>query len=160
MGLCVDELEISTATNEEISSKIQKNDFIYATGGNAFFLLQELQRTGADKIIVEAINTGKLYIGESAGSVITSPNIEYVKQMDSIEKAPHLKYFDALCLVDFYTVPHYTNAPFKKVVEKIIDFYSQRVNLFPISNNDAICVENDTVTIRKNAKTETLPDHS
>ncbi|WP_252346614.1 Type 1 glutamine amidotransferase-like domain-containing protein, partial [Listeria monocytogenes] len=40
-----------------------KNDFIYVTGGNTFFLLQELKRTGADKLILEEIAKGKLYIG-------------------------------------------------------------------------------------------------
>ena len=63
MGLLVDELEISTATTLEITSKIQNNDFIYVTGGNTFFLLQELRKTGADKIIETQIMAGKLYIG-------------------------------------------------------------------------------------------------
>lgn len=43
MGLIVDELDISTATTAEITSKIKNNDFIYVTGGNTFFLLQELR---------------------------------------------------------------------------------------------------------------------
>lgn len=50
-GLLVDELEVSTASKEEIDSKLRKSDYIYITGGNTFFLLQELKRTGADKII-------------------------------------------------------------------------------------------------------------
>ena len=53
LGLIVDELEVSTATQEQIAGKLQDNDYIYATGGNAFFLLQELKRTGADRIITE-----------------------------------------------------------------------------------------------------------
>ena len=45
LGLIVDELELSTATAEEIESKITNNDIIYVTGGNTFFLLQEMIRT-------------------------------------------------------------------------------------------------------------------
>ena len=41
-GMIVDELELSTATPEEISRKLTGNDYIYLTGGNTFFLLQEL----------------------------------------------------------------------------------------------------------------------
>ena len=52
LGLKVDILEISTAEPEEINTKLRNNDFIYVTGGNTFFLLQELKRTGADKIIL------------------------------------------------------------------------------------------------------------
>lgn len=148
MGLIIDELEISTATIEEISSKIKNNDFIYVTGGNTFYLLQELQRTGTDKMIVDEVNSGKLYIGESAGAIITSPNIEYVKEMDSVKKAHTLESFDALGLVEFYTVPHYTNPPFKKIAQKIMDNFSSTLNLSPISNNNAIVVNGKEVEIK------------
>lgn len=150
MGLIIDELDISTAAADEISAKIKSNDFIYVTGGNTFFLLQELQRTGADKIIIEEVNAGKLYIGESAGSMVTAANIEYAKGMDSVKKAPDLVNFDSLDLVDFYTIPHYTNAPFKKMAQKIMDCYSSSLNLSPISNNEAIIVEDNTAKIIRN----------
>ncbi|MDU8954078.1 MAG: Type 1 glutamine amidotransferase-like domain-containing protein, partial [Streptococcus sp.] len=72
MGLIVDELDLSTATFKDINQKLRDNDYIYVTGGNSFFLLQELRRSGADKIIVEEIDKGKVYIGESAGAVVLS----------------------------------------------------------------------------------------
>lgn len=148
MGLVVDELDISTATIAEITAKIKSNDFIYVTGGNAFFLLQELKRTGADKVIIDEVNAGKLYIGESAGAMVTAPNIEYVKGMDSVKKAPGLENFDALDLVGFYTVPHYKNPPFKKITQKIMDTHSFTLNLSPISNNDAILVKDNEIEIK------------
>lgn len=147
LGLIIDELEISTATEEEISKKLVKNDYIYVTGGNAFFLLQEMKRSGADKIVIDQVNAGKLYIGESAGAVITSPNIEYAGAMDSVKKAPELKGFDGLSLVDFYPVPHHTNFPFKKAVDKIIAQYGAKLPLKPISNKEAILVDNSEVRI-------------
>lgn len=149
LGLVVNELEISTATNDEIERKLRKNDFIYISGGNTFFLLQELKRTGADKIIIEEVNKGKLYIGESAGAIITSKNIEYAKEMDSVEEAINLKNFEALNLVDFYIVPHYKNFPFEKSVEKIIEIYFSKLSLKPISNNEAILVNSDKISLKK-----------
>lgn len=148
MGLTIDELDLSTATADEIRSKIKNNDLIYVTGGNTFYLLQELKRTGADKIIVEEVNSGKLYIGESAGAMAASANVEYAKGMDSIKKAPGLESLEALGLVDFYTVPHYTNPPFAKSAQKIIDTYSAALHLTPISNKDAILVSNNEVKIK------------
>ena len=143
MGLVVDILDISTATTDEIKDKLETNDFIYITGGNAFFLLQELKRTGADKIIIKEVNAGKQYIGESAGAMVVSANIAYAQKMDSIKKAPDLKDYDALGLVDFYPVPHYKSAPFTKIVQTILDTYSSTLNLSPISNHDAIIVRNN-----------------
>lgn len=149
LGLIVEILEVSTATEDEIQKKITGNDFIYVTGGNTFFLLQELKRTGADKMIAKEVNDGKLYIGESAGAMIVSANIEYAKAMDSVKKAPNLIEYDALGLVEFYPVPHYESAPFKKVAENMIDTYSHILKLIPISNHDAILVQNDEVKIEK-----------
>ena len=148
LGLKVDILEISTAESEEINTKLRNNDFIYVTGGNIFFLLQELKRTGADKIIAEEVNAGKVYIGESAGAMITSPNVEYATAMDSVKKAPNLENFDALGLVPFYTVPHYTNFPFQKVAQKVVDTYSSVLPLSPISNHEALLVRDDQVILK------------
>ena len=139
-GFVVDELEISTATEDDISRKLRGNDAIYISGGNTFFLLQELTRTGADKLIKSHISAGKLYIGESAGSIILSPNIEYVKDMDDLKAASNLQSFSALSAVDFYPLPHHTNFPFEEAVEKILADYAEKINLCPISNSQAIAV--------------------
>ncbi len=147
LGLTVDELELTKATAAEISDKLQKNDYIYITGGNTFFLLQELRKTGADKIIIDQIQSGKLYIGESAGSMIMSPNIDYAKGMDECKKAPELDSFSALSLVDFYPLPHYTNFPFKNAVEKILAKYESELKLYPISNSQVILVNGEIVTV-------------
>lgn len=148
LGLIVDELEVSTATSIDISNKLKDNDYIYISGGNTFFLLQELRRTGADKIIVEQINLGKMFIGESAGSIIMSPNIDYVHDLDNCKKAPELSDYSSLWVVNFYPLPHFTNFPFKKSVEKIIAKYDWKLELKPISNSHVIIVKWDNVEIR------------
>jgi dipeptidase E len=99
-----------------------------------------LKRTGADKILIEQIKSGKPYVGESAGSIILSPNIEYVKGMDDFKAAPNLESFSSLGLVDFYPLPHHTNFPFKEAVEEIISNYAKKIELCPISNAQAIVV--------------------
>lgn len=147
LGLAVDELEISTAAPAEITGKLNSNDYIYVSGGNAFYLLQELKRTGADKIIAEQIAAGKTYIGESAGSIVVSPNIEYIKDMDDCNAAPELVGFDALNLVDFYPLPHHTNFPFVEAVEKIISKYETSLRLVPIRNSQVILVTGKDVRI-------------
>lgn len=77
LGLKVDVLDVSAASYDSIVSTLMKNDIIFVGGGNTFYLLQELRRSGADKIVVQEVNKGKLYIGESAGAVIACPDIGY-----------------------------------------------------------------------------------
>ncbi len=143
LGLVIDELDIGAASREAIGDTIGRNDIIFVSGGNTFYLLQELRRTGADAHIVDAIREGKPYIGSSAGSIILAPNIEYVKRMDSPKKAPGLSDFASLGVVDFYPLPHATNAPFKKTAEKIISEYGGKIDLRPISNDQFIMVVDD-----------------
>lgn len=149
LGMTVDELELSTATRTEIEAKLCGNDYIYVSGGNTFFLLQEMKKTGADKIIKDEIASGKIYIGESAGSMILSPDIEYSKEMDDRKKAPELKDTSALSVIDFYPLPHYTNFPFKKAAEKIITNYQNKLTLQPISNSQVILVKGEIMKIEK-----------
>ncbi len=149
LGLVVDELDLSTATTAEISAKLRHNDFIYVSGGNTFYLLQELKRTGADQLIVDQVNSGKLYIGESAGAIVASPSVAYAQEMDNREKSPYLNDFTGLGLVNFYTVPHHTNPPFTEAAQKIIDAFSSTLPLIPLSNSDAILITNDEVSIER-----------
>ncbi|WP_026474889.1 Type 1 glutamine amidotransferase-like domain-containing protein [Alkaliflexus imshenetskii] len=147
LGMVVDELDVSKADFHLITEKLNRNNYIYVSGGNTFYLLQELKRTGADKEIINQIEKGKIYIGESAGSIVMAPDIEYVKMLDDSEKASNLETFSALNMVDFYPLPHFTNFPFKKTVERIIDKYHSLLKLSPISNSQVIFVEDDNVMV-------------
>ncbi len=145
LGLIVQVLEISTATHDEIRTKLEGNDYIYVTGGNTFYLLQELKRTGADRMIINEVNAGKLYIGESAGAIITAKSVEYVKEMDNAKKAPDLKSYDGFNLAAFYTLPHFQSPPFQKATRKIMERYSQALSLLPIGNKEAVLVNGDEI---------------
>lgn len=140
LGLIVDELEVSKASVDEIKDKLQNNEYIYVTGGNTYFLLQELRRSGADKTLLEQIRLGKPYIGESAGTVILSPNIAYIREMDNPDAAKNLESYEGLNLVHFYPLPHYGNQPFKDAAELVISKYSDELELAPFSNNQLIAV--------------------
>lgn len=140
MGLIVYELEISTASHSDIVKKLENNEYIYVAGGNTFFLLQEMNRTGTGNLIKTQINTGKLFIGESAGAILVAPDIEYSKDTDNPLMAPNLKSYDALNIVDFYLVPHYNDASLKEAVDIVISKYGTKLPLVPFSNSQAILV--------------------
>ncbi|MCQ4288454.1 Type 1 glutamine amidotransferase-like domain-containing protein [Pseudomonas stutzeri] len=150
-GLAIDELEVSTASQQDIADKLERNDYIYVAGGNTFFLLQELKRTGADKLIAEQVRAGKCYIGESAGSAVLAPSIDYLQRLDDPSAAPDLDSFASLALVDFYPLPHYGNAPFKEAVEQVLVEYNDTLDLRPFSNDQAIVILGNNVDIQTRA---------
>ena len=147
LGLIIEELDISNTSTNQIEKIIKDNDLIFISGGNTFYLLQELKNSKTDKIIIEEIKKGKPYIGASAGSIILSKNIKYVEKMDDKTKAKNLTDYNALSIVDFYTLPHHTNEPFKKSVEEILVDYKNEIDLIPISNTQVIQVNGGEIKI-------------
>ncbi|WP_055446036.1 Type 1 glutamine amidotransferase-like domain-containing protein [Lacinutrix mariniflava] len=147
LGLIVQDLDIANTSQEKVKETIEKNDFIYVSGGNTFYLLQELIKSGADKVITSEIENGKVYVGASAGSVILSKSITYVEEMDDKTKAENLKDYNALNSIDFYPLPHYTNEPFKAAADSVFKAYDSKIKLVPISNTEVILVEDNKMSI-------------
>lgn len=148
LGMIVENLDISTAPIEKINETLERNEFIYVSGGNTFFLLQELRKSGADQLLIQHINSGKLYIGESAGAVIASPHIEYIHFLDDKGKAKQLQDFKGMDLIDHYPVPHFNNIPFKRAVSDLIAHYETKLPLLPISNTQVIQVMGNKITVK------------
>ena len=146
LGLKVEELEVTTKTKTEIAEILNRTDLICVMGGNTFFLLQELKRSGADVLIRQQIEKGKPYIGESAGSIIVAPNIEYIRLMDDTTAAPQLKTYDALDIVDFYPLPHYQSEPFEAAADEIIKQYSH-LDLHPFTNAQVLIIDGNSVKL-------------
>jgi len=53
-------------------------------------------------------------------------------------------------LVDFYLLPHYLNFPFKESSQKVVNEYSPKIDLRPISNNQVITVLGDEIKTLEN----------
>ncbi|MDO5045337.1 Type 1 glutamine amidotransferase-like domain-containing protein [Campylobacter sp.] len=145
VGVRVDELDISSSDKAEILRKFSQNDFIYVCGGNTFYLLSEFKRSSIMSELKSLVNSGKIYIGESAGGIITSPNIEYIGLMD--ENLVGLEDLTGLNLVGFYTLPHLGEFPFKEACEQIIAKFGEKIDLRAINNSEAILVQDEKAVI-------------
>ena len=139
MGANLTEIDISKEDFKTIEAVFEETDIIYFTGGNSFFLIDQLRKTGVDKLLKKELKKGKLMIGESAGSVICAPSISYIEIMD--EKPEDYSQFDdnGLNLIDFYVLPHYLTSPFKKITATILKKFSD-LKICPINNHQAIMV--------------------
>ena len=109
---------------------------------NSFFSNPSVLVLRSWSIRKKELAKGKLMIGESAGAIICAPSIQYIEQMD--EKPEDYSQEDdaGLDLIDFYVLPHYLTAPFKKVTEKIMTEFSD-LNLCPINNRQGIVIDGE-----------------
>ncbi|MDF7666582.1 Type 1 glutamine amidotransferase-like domain-containing protein [Orbaceae bacterium ESL0727] len=138
LGYKVDELDIATTCAAESYRKIADAQILFIAGGNTFYLLQELQREKLVSLLVDKINSGTPYIGESAGAMILAPRLEYSKMMDDVSAAPDLDDYAGLAVTNFYTLPHYREYPFAESVQQIMQVYQESIHLVPINNSEAI----------------------
>ena len=143
LGAILTEMDISKEEYSTMKAAFEEADVIYFTGGNSFFLIDQLRKTGIDELLKKEIMNGKLMVGESAGAIICAPNISYIERMDEKPEGYSQNDDSGLNLVDFYVLPHYFTAPFKKVTEKILAEFSD-LNICPINNHQAIIVNDES----------------
>jgi len=142
LGASVTEIDISTEAYSTIQAVFEDADVIYFTGGNSFFLMDQLRKTETDELLKKELANGKLMIGESAGAIICAPTIQYIEQMDEKPEDYSQEDNDGLDLIDFYVLPHYLTAPFKKITERIMAEFSD-LNICAINNHQAIIVNDE-----------------
>ena len=142
LGASVTEIDISTEAYSTIQAVFEDADVIYFTGGNSFFLMDQLRKTETDELLKKELANGKLMIGESAGAIICAPTIRYIEQMDEKPEDYSQEDNEGLDLIDFYVLPHYLTAPFKKITERIMAEFSD-LNICAINNHQAIIVNDE-----------------
>ena len=142
LGASVTEIDISTEAYSTIQAVFEDADVIYFTGGNSFFLMDQLCKTETDELLKKELANGKLMIGESAGAIICAPTIQYIEQMDEKPEDYSQEDNEGLDLIDFYVLPHYLTAPFKKITERIMAEFSD-LNICAINNHQAIIVNDE-----------------
>ena len=142
LGASVTEIDISTEAYSTIQAVFEDADVIYFTGGNSFLLMDQLRKTETDELLKKELANGKLMIGESAGAIICAPTIQYIEQMDEKPEDYSQEDNEGLDLIDFYVLPHYLTAPFKKITERIMAEFSD-LNICAINNHQAIIVNDE-----------------
>ena len=75
LGFEIEILDIASCDRETAQAKIFQSKIIYVSGGNTFYLLQELNKKQLLPFIKEKIRDGLVYIGESAGAIITAKDL-------------------------------------------------------------------------------------
>lgn len=112
------DLDFKGKKEEQLRQALLGKDVIFVNGGNAFYLLQQVKKSGFDKILPGLLEKGVLYVGVSAGSYIACPNIEHAawKHGDRNDNV-RLKDLTALNLVPFYITAHFVEA-YRSVVNE------------------------------------------
>ncbi|AKK03723.1 peptidase E [Corynebacterium epidermidicanis] len=144
------DLPLSTTPADQAASILDSVDAVYAAGGETFDLLNVLRTTGTFDLLKSKVEAGLTYIGTSAGSVIASPNIEYISPMDNPGIAPDLHDYTGFGFVDISVVPHASGTipsyPVTTIAE-IVAKYGETHPLQLLRDGQALIVEDGRITL-------------
>lgn len=147
LGYELEIIDISKYDEDYLKNKLSKTECICISGGNTFYLLQELKKKNLIGLLYERIKEGLFYIGESAGAIIMSENIEYNQIMDDKSIASELDDYMGVNVFNHYVLPHIGEYPFEESTQKILENYQDKISLVAINNSEAILVNDSGYTI-------------
>lgn len=114
-GFNVTDFTITGKSKVEIKSAFNEADIIFSTGGNSYQYLYQIQQTDSANLYRDAVlNNGKIYIGGSAGSIITSPDISSRFNRRKNVDLPAPDGTIGLGLVNFIVFPHWGRKDFEE----------------------------------------------
>lgn len=100
----IDIVDISAA-GVDWKNRLAEVDVILVSGGNTFYLLDQVQKTGFGEWLKKNLNK-KVYLGISAGSIIAAPTIAIAGIDNGDVNIPGIEDLSGLSLVSFEVSPH------------------------------------------------------
>lgn len=147
-------LDIAKIDESVSVQELERAACVCISGGNIFYLLQELKKKHLTALLARRIREGMFYIGESAGAIIASPDIEYTQIMDDKTVAPELTDYTALNVFDHSVLPHLGEYPFETSSCETLQRYRNSLKLIPLNNHEAVLVNDQGYTVLRETNPE------
>lgn len=144
----MDVFDIAGKAEDDVRRAIENYDVVYVTGGNTFYLLEQMRTCNFEITIRQFLLRGGVYIGSSAGSIVACPDIAYVGSMDDPAKAPGLSDTRGLHLLDQYPVVHTDHPLFRKAAhDALSEMTKKKLPAIALNDDQAILVDGTSITI-------------
>lgn len=140
----LDIVDLSALPKDRWLPRLENADVLVFGGGNAYYLMHWLIKSGLKEELPSLLEN-KVYVGISAGSMVTTtnfqPTVNHDVELYGEELVSEEKIDQGLGFVDFHIIPH-INAPFfpKARFEHITDYATK--------TSDTIYAIDDTTAIK------------
>ncbi len=143
-----DIVNIDALSNTDVKTRLEKADIHMFGGGDTFYLRDWIRKTGLEELLPEWLKT-KVYVGLSAGSMVTNPNLHlqnlrnlYYEKVTSTNES-------ALNFVNFFIRPHYKAPHFPDVTDSNLEKWAKEVpqTIYAIDDMTAVKVDGDKIEV-------------
>src|SRR3989344_5853930 len=140
--------DISAVSEDIWRPQMKEADILFFEGGNTYHLMRWINKSSLIKILPELLKT-KIYVGLSAGSMVTNPDLalrlSQIIYEDDMEEEP----MNGLNYVDFYFLPH-LNSPYfpnrmGEKIKEVAETLSKKI--YALDDQSALKVVDDKVEI-------------
>lgn len=144
LGFSLFDVDLKKQTKESLTEELSKADVIFVNGGNTYYLLDQMRKSGFTEIIENLLDQGKIYVGVSAGSYVASPTIEAAGWKHADRNVVNMTDLSAINLVPFIITAH-----FEEKLKPIIEQSAKKAS-YPtvvLTDQQAVRVEDDKYEI-------------
>lgn len=145
--------DISAVSEDIWRPQMEKADILFLEGGNTYHLMRWINKSGLAKILPELLKD-KVYVGLSAGSMVTGPDLALRLSQTIYGEDMEEKNMDGLSLVDFYILPHlnspYFPARMEENARKVAGEISRKI--YFLDDQSALKVVDDKVEVVSEGK--------
>jgi dipeptidase E len=146
----IDIVDISTLEKEVWLPRLEKADVLFFSGGNTFYLMHWMKKSGLKDLLPEFLKT-KVYASISAGSTSSGRSLIFSSERN---KEIFEKHFgeasnEALNLVDFYIIAHLNSSKFPNRRKELLAEETKKVKeiVYAIDDQSALKVVDGEVEV-------------
>lgn len=143
MGFQIKDVDLKNKTKEQLEGELDGMDAVFVSGGNTYYLLDKVQKSGFDEIAKKFVQKGAVYIGSSAGSALACPTIEHIGDFDD-KSIVTLTSYAGLHLTDTLLLPHYGEAKYEHKFASLVKEWKEKGHeLLLLRNSEVLVVTDD-----------------
>jgi len=139
-----------SAVDESIwKSSFKRADVLFFEWWNTYHLMRCLNKVWLNKSITEFLEN-KVYVGVSAGSMITNPDLNLKLSQEIYEEDTlETEEMKGLNLVNFYFLPHLNSRLSKKIRKENIEKLAKNINIpiYALDDNSALKIDNGKIEV-------------
>lgn len=147
----IENVDLKDKKPGELEKILADKDIIFVEGGNTFYLLHWVRRSGFDKVLLKFLEKGGLYVGVSAGSYIACPTIEQATWKHQDRNRVGMTDFTALHLVPFLITAHFEEK-YKVIVDQAAK--GTKYPIVALTDQQAIVMQGKKVEVIGGGKKE------
>ena len=145
MQFVVTDYDLKNKNVDLLRQELNQFQVIFVEGGNTFYLLNEIKKSGFDVVIQELLAKGVIYIGASAGSMILGPDLNHLVKIDHPEQVPKLIDYTCLSIIKERIIPHLGRDKYASVHAILQKEWGDKI--LPLRDDQVLIVNGDNIEV-------------